>query len=269
MTPAELESLTQALLSAARDAAAFLRAGYRSRPRPSSKSAEADLVTEFDKASEALLTRVLAASLPGVPVVGEETASLPTSPLAGLAVYVDPLDGTTNFVHGHPCFSVSVGAAVDDEPIAGAIVAPVLGVEWHGFVSEARSASYRDGVPCRVSSTARLGDALVATGFPTKYDGSVPTNFAAFERVQRKARGVRRCGSAAIDLCFVADGTYDAYWERKLKPWDLVGGSALVRAAGGRVSSVGGTAPSWHEGSVLASNGAIHDLVVAELEPEG
>lgn len=279
---AELSELADIALRVADEAAALVRAGYRARPRVEEK-APRDLVTEFDRASEELLVTRLGALTPGIAVVGEEqSASGTTSARSGLVWYVDPLDGTTNFVHGHPFWCVSVGLMEDDTPVAGAVVAPLLGLRWTGFrprelgapgdgpaPPEAAGEARRNGERCAVSATASLGHAMVATGFPPVRDRAPDNNFDAFLAVKRTAQAVRRCGSAAIDLCMVADGTYDAYWERRLHAWDIVAGCAIVRGAGGVITGLDGGPPDYHTGNIVASNGLVHASVVALLSDPG
>ncbi|MFC1643435.1 inositol monophosphatase family protein, partial [Myxococcota bacterium] len=176
--------------------------------------------------------------------------------------YCDPLDGTTNFVHGHFFWAVSVGL-LDREgiPMAGAVVAPALGTRWVGYRG---GGAARNGEPCRVSQTQKLTAALVATGFPyVGRDRAPDNNFATFARVKQAVRGVRRCGSAALDACLVADGTYDAYWERALQPWDVAGGLAVLLAAGGTLTALDGSPASLDRGNIVASNGLLHDALVA------
>lgn len=273
---AELAELTDIALRVAEEAAALAQAGFRARPRVEEKAPH-DLVTEFDRASEELLIARLGALTPGIAVVGEEqSASRATSARGGLVWYVDPIDGTTNFVHGHPFWCVSVGLMDDDTPVAGAVVAPVLGLRWTGFTppdpqppgggpgpATAAGEARRNGVRCAVSATTSLERAMIATGFPTVRDRAPDNNFDAFVTVKRNAQAVRRCGSAAIDLCMVADGTYDAYWERRLHAWDIAAGSAIVRGAGGVITSLDGRAPDYHTGNIVASNGLVHAPIVA------
>ena len=256
---AELAELTGIALRAAEEAAAAARAGFRSRPRVEEKG-ERDLVTEFDRASEALLIERLAALTPRVPVVGEEgTGAGATAGRSGLVWYVDPLDGTVNFVHGHPFWCVSVGLLEDDQPVAGAVVAPELGLCWTGWhAAGGGGEARRNGELCAVSATAEVGRAMIGTGFPTQRDTAPANNFDSFIAVKRRARAVRRCGSAAIDLCFVADGTYDAYWERALHAWDLAAGAAIALGAGGSITALDGGPPSWHTGHLVVSNGLLH-----------
>lgn len=243
-------------LTVAREAAEIARKGWRTHPAVSHKGI-ADLVTQYDIQSERWIRRRLAELLPEMGLVAEEEGG---EPGAGAAWFCDPIDGTINFAHGHPFWAVSLGVIDDGEPIVGVVVAPCLGTEWVGWVG---GGARRDGQACRMSTTASLGDALVATGFPRERESAPENNFAAFERVKRRVRGVRRCGSAAIDLCLVADGTYDAYWERELGAWDVAGGAAIVRAAGGQVTNLEGGRARLKAGHIVASNGLLHQDIVS------
>ncbi|HET7539638.1 MAG TPA: inositol monophosphatase family protein [Polyangiaceae bacterium] len=247
------EELAQIAFEVAGEAAKLLYEGFRKRPTISEKG-RADLVTEYDLASERLIRERLREKTPELAIVGEEQGGTP-APGNGLTWYCDPLDGTTNFAHGHFFFCVSLGVAEAGLPIAGAVVAPALATHWRAFRG---GPALRNDEPCRVSETSELRQALVATGFPTDRSDPATNNFSSFTRVKPLVRGIRRCGSAAIDLCLVADGTYDAYWERRLNAWDLMAGSALVLAAGGMLSALDGTPPDLSVGNVLASNGRIH-----------
>ena len=248
------EELAQIALQVATEAAHLLHAGFRMHPAVREKH-PADLVTEYDLASERLIRARLAELTPEIAVVAEEQGGAPAA-AGGLTWYCDPLDGTTNFVHGHFFYCVSIGIAEAGEPVAGAVVAPELSTYWQGYRG---GPALRNGEPCRVSDTSELTRALVATGFPSDRSRAPHNNFDAFTSVKRQARGIRRCGSAAIDLCLVADGTYDAYWERRLNVWDVMAGSALVLAAGGKLTDLDGSPPDLAVGSVLASNGLVHE----------
>jgi myo-inositol-1(or 4)-monophosphatase len=266
---AERASYAAIALLVADEAAALVAAGHRSRPHADEKGRH-DLVTEFDRASEHLLVSRLGERTPGIPVVGEESAQ-GTRSRPGLVWYVDPIDGTTNFVHGHPFWCVSVGLMEDDVPVAGAVVAPILGTRWRGIVSperrpeEKESSSFRNEDPCAVSTTAAIGNALLATGFPVTRDRAPDNNFDSFVAVKKAAQAVRRCGAAAIDLCMVADGTYEGFWERRLHVWDLAAACAIVLGAGGVVTALDGGPPDYHEGSVVASNGLVHAALVEAI----
>ncbi len=252
---AELERLTALALYAAREAGRLAARGWRQRPQVRAKRPK-DLVTEFDLASERRLRELLAAETPDIAFVGEEEGGEAGS---GLAWHCDPLDGTTNFVHGHPFWCVSVGLMLGRRPLLGAVVAPALAAEWHGWVS---GGAWRIGEPCHVSDTLRLEDSLVATGFPPDRSDSRTNNLRSFERAKQLVQAVRRCGSAALDLCLVADGTYDAYWERPLHSWDTAAGAALVLSAGGRVTALDGGPVDLSVGHLVASNGHVHDALV-------
>jgi myo-inositol-1(or 4)-monophosphatase len=248
-------ALLSAMHRAALLAAAAIIKGYRTRPRAEQKG-PIDFVTEFDRESERVIRAELAPL--GLPIVAEEeggSAGQNGSP----TFYVDPLDGTTNFLHGHPFFAVSIGLLADEVPLLGVVLAPALGLVWEGVAGHSAT---RNGEACAVSGTAELDAALLATGFPYDRRTSKENNFDAFLALKRVTRGVRRCGSASIDLCLVGDGTYDGYWERKLSPWDLVAGSAVVLGAGGQISDFSGGPARLRTGYVMASNGRIHDAIV-------
>ena len=247
LTPEGYASLA---LEVASEAGRLLLGGYRKRVAPTEK-ARHDLVTEFDLASEALIITRLSAATPELGLVAEEGGG----ERKALSWFCDPLDGTTNFVHGHPFWSVSIGLLERGQPVAGAVVAPALGLTWVGFSG---GQALRVGEPCHVSETSDLEHALVATGFPPDRRTAPANNLATFARVKQVVRGVRRCGSAAIDMCLVADGTYDAYWERRLNAWDLAGGAAVLLAAGGSLSALDGGPVDLSVGHVIAANGRVH-----------
>ncbi len=252
--------LTELALEVASEAGALILPGWRTHPHASEKNAR-DLVTEYDIESEALIVDRLRTRTPDIPVVAEEAGGLGGP---GATWYCDPLDGTTNFVHGHPFWAVSIGLLEAGIPTVGAVVAPSLGLQWTGYRG---GPATRNADACRVSVTQKLGEALLATGFPPKRDREPDSNLATFVGVMGDVRGIRRCGSAAIDLCFVADGTYDAYWERRLNAWDLTGGATVVLSAGGRLSALDGARPDLLRGNLLASNGHVHDAVLELLAP--
>jgi myo-inositol-1(or 4)-monophosphatase len=192
---------------------------------------------------------------PGVAIVGEEGGGA----AGGLTWYCDPLDGTMNFVHGHPFFCVSIGVIDEHGPLAGAVVAPAMGIEWRGARG---TGAFRNGAPCGVSGTERLSGSLLATGFPPDRSRHPESNLPAFNEVMQHVQGVRRCGSAAMDCCFVADGTYDGYWERALHAWDIAAGCAIALAAGARLSALDGGPPDLTKGHIVLTNGRIHDELV-------
>jgi myo-inositol-1(or 4)-monophosphatase len=176
---------------------------------------------------------------------------------------VDPLDGTTNFAHGHPVFAVSMGLYAGREGLVGVVAAPAMGVTWwaargHGC--------FRNGVPCRVTNTDALGDALCATGFPYDKWTNPDHNVRELDAFLTRTHGVRRGGSAAVDLAMVADGTFDLYWEQRLSPWDMAAGAVLVSEAGGTLSDYDGTAGDPLKGRLVATNGHLHAETLAVLQ---
>ena len=261
----DLAKLTSIALDAARAAAEHVQRGHRSQPSYERKLSDSDLVTRFDLESEQLIRRILSERTPELGIVGEEQGgNVDGRP----SWFVDPIDGTMNFAHGHPFYAVSIGLMHDGVPKLGAVVAPALGCEWHGYVG---GGAFRNGQPCSVTRESTLSDSLVATGFSpvVRKRGQPEDNLAALLRVTPHVRDIRRCGSAALDLCLVADGTYEAYWERRLGAWDVAAGAALVLAAGGRMTDLTGGPCNFHHGYLLASNALIHDELIALLAVDG
>jgi myo-inositol-1(or 4)-monophosphatase len=256
--PRSPEELARIALDVARGAATLLMGGFRTHPVATEK-ARANLVTDYDFASERAIRAELHTLTPEIAIVAEEEGGQASTEITW---FVDPLDGTTNFVHGHPFFCVSIGALCAGLPIAGAVVAPALRTSWLAY---GPGTAQRDGVVCHVSETDELGHALIATGFPSDRSRAPHNNFDSFTRVKSIVRGVRRCGSAAIDMCYVADGTYDGYWERALNAWDLAAGAALVLGAGGQLSALDGGPADLSVGHVLATNGKLHGELLAIL----
>jgi len=251
----------------AREAGKILIEGWGTRPTVGFKSEDINLVTEYDKRSEALVVERLARAFPGDRIVAEEGTTV-SGTTAGEAPgarvwYVDPLDGTTNFAHGLPLFSVSLGLWIDGRAAAGVVEAPVLGWSFAGTTTG--GGSTLNGKPIAPSTTDRLGGALLVTGFPYERN-PVQNNLAEWTAFTAAAQGTRRLGSAALDLCFVACGWLDGYWERMLHPWDLVAGAAIVEGAGGRATELDGTPFVGTTGRVLASNGLIHDQMIRILQ---
>ncbi|HEY0706054.1 MAG TPA: inositol monophosphatase family protein [Polyangia bacterium] len=243
----------------ARDAGQILLEGWDRRPTVEYKSAERDVVTEFDRRAEALVVARLAAAFPDAGIVGEEGAAIADR---GQGVfYVDPLDGTVNFAHGLPLFAVSIGLLRDGVPVLGVVHAPALG--WT-FAGGPGLGAHRNDRPIAPSLNARLDESLLVTGFPTAL-ANRPGNTPAFVAFNGIAQGIRRLGSAALDLCFVACGWLDGTWQRKLSPWDTVGAAAILQAAGARITELDGRPFDALTGDVLASNGLIHDEMIALL----
>lgn len=269
-TTSSLDALLALSVRAAERGAEVLSKYFRHRSdrrlSHDTKQSGIDLVSRADRESEAVVVEVLREA--GVPVVAEEGSGDALDSSAERVFYVDPLDGTTNFLHGHPFFCVSIGLVERGVPILGVVLAPELSLLWVGTHRGATREKVGE-VPRRlaVSEATSLDDALLGTGFPYDRRTSDDDNLAAHRAMMKRAQGVMRCGSAAIDLCLVAEGTYDGFWERKLSPWDLAAGAALVVGAGGKVTSArGGTFDARH-GEIVATNGHLHAALLDELAP--
>ena len=248
-----LDRLAAVALDVAKEAGALALDGWRGRLQIHKKG-RTDLVTHLDLASEKLIKQRLAERTPDIPVVGEESGG---EVVSGLQWYADPIDGTTNFAHGHPIWSVSVGLLDDGRPVAGAVGAPVLGMEWTAYDG---GPALRNGAPIHVSTERDVTEAYLGTGFPyAGRDLEPDNNFASFARVKKVVQAVRRIGSAALDCCFVAEGIYDGYWERSVNAWDVAAALAVVLAAGGKVTHLDGSPPDLQRGNLLVTNGLIHE----------
>lgn len=219
-----------------------------------------DLVTEWDLRSEEAIRAVLAERTPGIPVLGEEGGGDLASARRWI---VDPIDGTVNFAHGLPLWCISIGLATGNELEVGVVYAPRLG--WWFEAAAGQGAFDATGAPFRVSAIDQLDRSLLATGFPYDIATNPMNNLAEWDHLQKVASACRRCGSAALDLCMVAAGWFEGYWERHTKAWDVAAGALIVREAGGRVTSTRGEPFDLFAEDVLATNGAIHEGLVAEL----
>lgn len=235
-----------------------------------SRKGPRDLVTAADRDAEALIARRLADAFPDHGLLAEEGHGGAT--LDGPTWIVDPLDGTTNFVHGIPVFCVSLGLVDAGRPVLGVVHAPALRQTFYGSpgegVVELGSAGPGDAPssrPVSVSVTPLLSEALLATGFAYDIERLPDDNLDNLARLARVARGIRRLGSAALDLAYVASGRLDGFWEMHLRPWDVAAGAALVRAAGGTVTDVRGGDAWLFGGHLVASNGLLHDALRRNL----
>ncbi len=216
---------------------------------------EIDLVTEIDIQSEELIIESLSAT--GIPVLGEEIAK--TRP-EGVYWLVDPLDGTTNYAHGFPWFVVSIALMKEREPIVGVVYHVMLD---ELFWAERRKGAFLNGRRIHVSKTSKLGQALLATGFPYNVHEAPENVVKPFYKFLVRAQGIRRAGAAALDLAYIACGRFDGFWEPLLKPWDTAAGIILVTEAGGMVTDFLGQKYDPFVPHILASNGLIHEEMIA------
>lgn len=219
-----------------------------------------ELVTQADRDAERAIVGSLQRALPEHAILAEEGVLTPRGAPDRTADHlwiIDPLDGTTNFVHALPFYCIALGLAVRGEIVVSTVLAPQLGER---FSAVRGGGARRNGAPIRVTATATVADALLSTGF--SYNRNEPgrdTNIARLDRALRECRDLRRYGSAQLDLAYVAAGIYDAYWEMYLAPYDVAAGALLVREAGGRVSDLTGGDDWLYGGQILASNGVLHD----------
>jgi len=256
---AERPQFVPAMAEIAREAGALLMAYFQRRVKVEYKG-DVDLVTEADRASEALITRRIRERWPGHNILGEEGTR--TEQGSEYRWYVDPLDGTTNFAHGFPVFCVSLGLEHNDERVAAVVFDPTRD---EMFTAEKGGGAFLNGQPIRVSVVSDLGECLVATGFPSHKRHKNP-NIFFYHQVTLKTHGVRRAGSAALDLCDVACGRFDGFWEFNLNPWDTAAGVLMVEEAGGRVTRFDGQPFRIDSKETLASNGLVHEVLLREFQ---
>lgn len=219
-----------------------------------------DIVTEVDRASEELIMARIKKAFPGHGILTEESPELrKDSPFKWV---IDPLDGTTNYSHGFPFFCVSIAFEEAGEVTLGVVYDPMLD---ELFVAERGKGSSLNGERISVSKITELGRGLLATGFPYDLRVSKANNLDHFSAFAVKAQAIRRAGSAALDLCYLACGRFDGYWEMKLRPWDTAAGSLMVREAGGLVTDFSGGPFSIYAVECLATNGLIHEDMTSVL----
>jgi myo-inositol-1(or 4)-monophosphatase len=239
----------------AREAGDLLLQHFR-QPLEITYKRRSDLVTEADRKSEALIVERLQSHFPGHAIVAEEGSGQRTG--SDYCWYVDPLDGTTNFAHGFPVFSVALGLAYRGDVVAGVVYDPT---REELFTTERGAGAFLNGRRLRVSKNAELAECLVATGFPP-FATDHELNVEFYFRFTQLTHGIRRAGSAALDLGSVAAGRFDGFWELKLNPWDKAAGSLLVAEAGGVVSSMTGQPFNLLADDICASNGLVHDQML-------
>ncbi len=254
----------------AEEAGAIVLEGWRADDVDVRQKGAIDLVTQYDLRSEAHIRERMRRVFPAHAIVAEE-GSAADARESDLVWFCDPLDGTTNFAHGHFVFSVSIGLARRETggrmvPVLGVVHAPALGTTWLGGDGiGAHRVDRGQARPCRLGRGESLSGSLIASGFPYDRRTSPENNVAEHSRIVLLVQGVRRCGSAAMDLALVADGTYDGYWEQKLAPWDMTAGAAIALGAGATLTGYEGEPIDVTKNRVVATNGRIHAELLAEV----
>jgi myo-inositol-1(or 4)-monophosphatase len=247
-------------VDAARAAGDILRAGFRATHRVGFKGQTINLVTEMDLRAEELIVGRLASAFPDDTILAEERGT--SSGRSGRRWIVDPLDGTTNYAHGLPLYSVSIALEVDRRIVLGVAYDPTAD---ELYVAERGGGATVNDAPLAVSTAASLDASLLCTGFPYSIRETPDTNLPEYAAFALRSRGVRRLGSAVLDLAWVAAGRLDGFWELRLGPWDVAAASLFVEEAGGRITNVVGEAVNLDAPAVVASNGRIHDEMLAVL----
>ena len=251
---------TEAAIEIAKAASALLLERLPQQ-RTIQKKAPLSLVTDADHAAEALIIEALRRRFPDDDILSEETAAALTG--AARCWVVDPLDGTTNYAHGHPCFCVSIALVEAAQPVIGVVHHPMM---QELFVAERGRGARLNDAPIRVSSVRALGDALLATGFP--YDRRERPDYylAYYREFMIRTQGLRRAGAAAIDLAYVACGRFDGFWEFGLAPWDVAAAGLLITEAGGQISDLTGGPFRLDGRRLLATNGALHPPMLEVIQ---
>jgi myo-inositol-1(or 4)-monophosphatase len=255
--------LRDAAIELAREAGALLLEGYGRLHVPEHKG-RIDLVTEYDRRSEALLVEGLRRRFPGHALLAEESGEHPAE--SRVRWIVDPLDGTTNFAHNYPFFAVSIAAEVDGGLAAGVVFDPVRG---ELFAAARGSGATLNDARIHVSDVARVDDALIVTGFPYDVREHPENSLPLFQAFLTRAQGIRRDGSAALNLAYLAAGRFDGFWEGHLSPWDMAAGVLIAREAGGRVTDYDGATFELTARRILGSNARIHDEMSMILRDAG
>jgi myo-inositol-1(or 4)-monophosphatase len=257
--PAKSDNLLPAIAEIAREAGALLMKHFAAHVKVEYKG-DVDLVTVADRESEALILRRIRARWPEHSVMGEEGARIETG--GDYRWYVDPLDGTTNFAHGFPVFCVSLALEHKGRRVAGVIYDPTRD---ELFAAELGRGASLNGKNIHVSKISNLAECLIATGFPSHKRHKNP-NIFFYHQITLRTHGVRRAGSAALDLCDVACGRFDGFWEFNLNPWDTAAGVLIVEEAGGQVSDFEGGPFQLDSRQTLATNGLVHKAMLREFQ---
>jgi len=262
MIPFDASPLTVMAIQAALRAGELLRKGFGTDYEVSSKPGIQNLVTKYDKEAESCIISCIKERFSDHSFFAEESGASNTQSSSVLWV-IDPLDGTVNFVHNIPVFTVSIAASVDKKIVSGVVYQPI---SQELFIAEATKGAYLNGRRLFVSKTKSFEEAIMATGFPYNVHEDPQHCIERFAEMTRKGIPIRRLRSAALDLSYVAAGKFDAYWELSLSAWDIAAGKLLVEEAGGRVTQYNGHEHTvFAQAPILATNNLLHEKMVHEL----
>ena len=245
--------MIQDVINIAKEAGEIVRDGFGKKLKIEYKSNETNLVTEIDKASEKLITDFIKKTYPKHDILAEESGEMKSG--SEYLWVVDPLDGTTNFAHGLPIFSVSIGLQKNGKTLLGVVYDVMQDITY--FAEEGNGA-YANSERLKVSLNDKINHSVLVTGFPYNISENPEKTLEIFSALTRKARAIRRLGSAAIDMCYVAKGVFDAFWEVYLHPWDICAGILIVEEAGGIITDFHGKKIDIYAKRILASNEKMH-----------
>lgn len=242
------------IIDISKEAGEIIKNGFGKNIKIDFKSGENNLVTEIDKKAEKCIIDFIKKEFPSHSILAEESGQSDGN--SDYLWVIDPLDGTTNFAHGLPIFSVSIGLRKNRETICGVIYDIMRN---QVYAAELNSGAYCNSDKIMVNENSIIEKSLLVTGFPYEIGEKLDRSLDVFKEFVKTSRGVRRLGSAAIDLCYVANGTFDAFWEEKLNPWDVCAGMLIVEEAGGKLCDFNGNPIDIYSKEILASNGKIEE----------
>jgi myo-inositol-1(or 4)-monophosphatase len=262
LSPTEFDTLTQIAIQAARQGGAILLDYAKKGFQIHQKEQAINLVTEADLRSEEAVIQTIHQAFPTHQILSEEQGlqDIPTNPIKWI---IDPLDGTTNFAHGFPLYNVSIGVEYEGACVLGVVYDPTRN---ELFLAQKGKGATLNGTRIHVSATPKLNEALLVTGFAYDVHTAKDNNLKEFCAFTLRARGMRRTGTAAIDLCYIACGRFDGFWELQLNPWDTAAGKIMVEEAGGKMTNYQGEPYSIYGTTLIATNGRIHQEMIEVLK---
>ncbi|MFA3782766.1 inositol monophosphatase family protein [Melioribacteraceae bacterium 4301-Me] len=253
--------MIEKIINISKEAGEIIRDGFGKHKSVEFKTNSSNLVTEIDKESEKLIINFIEKEFPAHTIIAEETGHLEKN--SEYTWIIDPLDGTTNFAHGLPIFSVSIGLLKKNEVVCGVVYDVMNDIVYS---SEKGGGSFKNALKISVSTNSNLEESLLVTGFPYDIKNNPHKAIEKFAGFLKAARAIRRLGSAALDMCYVASGIFDGFWEVQINPWDIAAGKLIVEEAGGLVTDFNGKPMDVFSPQMLASNGYIHNSMLQILK---